>query len=142
MHLKLARERLAEANMLSGDNENIQKLMEEYQKHFGKAEEEVEKSKGIGQDVSEIVREIEESTERHRRVLQLVMEKSPEQTREAIQRAMNKMGEVEQKMERIREEYRERQEEGEGEQTRSETERREEGEGEEDETGEDGERGR
>lgn len=105
MHLELARERVAEAKMVAESKpEETGKLMEQYQKHIRNAEGEIEKSRGLGKDVSELVKEMEESNQRHRAVLELVKNKVPEQAKESIQRAIDKSDEFEGKMEQVREE--------------------------------------
>lgn len=133
LNIRLARERLAEAKMIAeGKPEEAEKLMERYQKRLMKAEEQVNKSKGMGQDVSGLVKEMEEAGQKHRAILELVGNKVPEQAKASIQRSIQKSDEFKQKMERIRSEMEEsvrrREESGEGEggteRERSETEAR------------------
>ncbi|MBD3155760.1 MAG: DUF4382 domain-containing protein [Candidatus Aenigmarchaeota archaeon] len=108
LNIRLARERLAEAKVVAeGKPEEAEKLMERYQMRLMKAEEEVNKSKGIGQDVSELLSQMEESNQKHRAVLELVQNKVPEQAKESIQRSIQRSEEFGKTMERVRSETQE-----------------------------------
>lgn len=92
LHLKFAGERLAEAEKMNLKNKekHREEAMEKYEEGMDAAVEAVDKAQGIGQDVSEIVKEINVSTARHIAVLELVMAKVPEQAKISIERNINK----------------------------------------------------
>ncbi|OGI15945.1 hypothetical protein A3K63_01145 [Candidatus Micrarchaeota archaeon RBG_16_49_10] len=105
MHLGLAKERLGEAKAIYLNNtERVKGLVEEYEKELSSAEKEINISKGIGQNVSQIVKEIENSTEKHKAVLQLVLAKVPETAKDSIQSAIDKTEEVKERVREIEEE--------------------------------------
>lgn len=92
VHLKHASERLAEANALTdeGDTENVEDTLADYEEEMNETLEELEKAKGIGQNVSALVKEVNESIEKHVQVLKLVLEKVPEQAKASIQKNIDK----------------------------------------------------
>ncbi len=87
-----AEERLAEAKELSSKNnyKHIDKLMEDYEENINNADVEIERARGIGEDVSSLVKQIEVSTEKHIYVLELVKNKVPDQAKDAIENVLNK----------------------------------------------------
>lgn len=91
LHLKFASERIAEVKVMINKKKekHVNKTLEDYEEELNKTNEEVEKARGIGQNVSNIVKQINVSTEKHIAVLNLVLEKVPEQAKPAIQRAIN-----------------------------------------------------
>jgi spore coat protein CotF len=88
VHLNHAKERLAEVKALVEENktEDVEDTLEDYQEEMEEAASEIEEAQGIGQNVSVLVKEINESIEKHIAVLQLVVDKVPEQAKDAIQR--------------------------------------------------------
>ncbi len=92
LHLKFAGERLAEAKKmtLKYKEKFREEAMEKYEEEMNETVEAVEKARGIGQDVSQIVKEISVSVAKHIEVLELVKAKVPEQARISIERNINR----------------------------------------------------
>ncbi len=92
LHLDYAEERLAEMNKLAEQNKNdyMNQLQGNYNYHLGKAEEIIDNLEKDGKDVSELVQKLAEHTIRHQAVLLRVLEKVPEQAKDAIQKALEK----------------------------------------------------
>jgi hypothetical protein len=92
VHLKHANERLAEIKVLSeeGDTTHIDEAEEGFEADIENAAAEIENAKGIGANVSALVKEVEYSWDKHVMVLTLVLEKVPDQAKEAIQRNIDR----------------------------------------------------
>ena len=92
VHLKHAQERLAEVKALVGENktEDVGETLDDYQEEMEEATNEIKEAQGIGQNVSVIVKEINQSIDKHVAVLQLVLDKVPEQAKEAIQQNIDR----------------------------------------------------
>lgn len=92
VHLKHAKERLSEAKVLSEEEkaEHVKEALDGYEEDMGKTVEEIEKAKDKGQNVSAIVKEVNESIDKHVEVLKLVLEKVPEKAKAAIQRNIDR----------------------------------------------------
>ena len=90
--LEYANERVAEAKALqdSGDlkKDYAEKLKRAYQKLTENAVSQEQKIKIEGKDVSELVKKIEDISSRHTAVLQKVLDKVPEEARDAIEHAL------------------------------------------------------
>jgi spore coat protein CotF len=92
VHLNHAQERLAEVKALVEENkiEDVEDTLEDYQEEMEEASNEINEAQGIGQNVSALVKEINESIDKHVAILQLVVDKVPEQAKEAIQRNIDR----------------------------------------------------
>ncbi len=92
VHLNHAKERLAEVKALVEENktEDVEDTLDDYQEEMEEAASEIEEAQGIGQNVSVLVKEINENIDKHVAVLQLVVDKVPEQAKEAIQRNIDR----------------------------------------------------
>jgi len=92
LHLDYAEERLAELNKLieRKNYQYLERLQERYNYHLNKTEEIIDSLEKEGKDVFDLVQKLEEHTIRHQAVLLRVLEKVPSQAKEAIQRALEK----------------------------------------------------
>lgn len=110
--LQYASERLAEMKSLKDinqlDKETAEKIKNKYKDLAEGAESDVKDIKVKGRDVSELVKKMEELSARHTAVLEKVLEKVPEQAKDAVQKALetSKRGH-EQAIEAIRKEMKE-----------------------------------
>lgn len=90
--IEYATERLAELKTLEDEGEldknNADSLKDKYKKLTEDAQSDSEKLKSEGKDVSGLVQKMEELTARHTAVLEKVLEKVPEQARDAIEKAL------------------------------------------------------
>ena len=89
--MQLARERLAEANLMAARNrlQRAAELIKEYEDSLGDVQSRLEERIKIGADVSQIAREAEIAAAKSTLILQLVAGKVPEQAHDAIARAIN-----------------------------------------------------
>lgn len=101
LHLKFAGERLEEAKKMTIKLKvkARERAIEEYEEEINETIEAVDKARGIGQNVSQIVKEINVSMAKHIAVLELVKAKVPEQAQIAIERNINRSKERIQTME-------------------------------------------
>jgi len=92
LHLRFAQERLAEANHMAekGDHERVGLLVWEYEQEVNETDQELEHSKGIGRNVSVLVRDVEDRLLKSIYVLQLVYERVPDSAKPAIEHVINK----------------------------------------------------
>jgi hypothetical protein len=92
VRLNHAQERLAEVKALVEENKikDVEDTLDDYQEEMEEASNEVKEAQGIGQNVSALVKEINESIDKHVAILQLVFDKVPEQAKEAIQRNIDR----------------------------------------------------
>lgn len=110
--LEQASERLAEMKALKDegnlDKEKAEKLEGKYKKTSEEFESDAKDLKTKGRDIAALVKKMEDLTARHTAVLQKVLEKVPEQARDAIEKALevSKRGH-EQAIEAIRKEVQE-----------------------------------
>lgn len=90
--LEYANERVAEAKALqdAGDlnKEYAEKLKDAYQKLTENVTAREQEVKLEGEDVSELVKKIEDISARHEEVLQNVLDKAPEEAKDAIEHAL------------------------------------------------------
>ncbi len=88
LHLHLAKTRLAEAKRLIEKNKTMEAedILEEYNLELERFEV---RHKGIGRNVSTLVKESENVLQKSRIVLELVLAKAPEQARPGLERALN-----------------------------------------------------
>lgn len=80
IRLKLASERVAEFKVMTNkDNEDKAKaVLDDYEEEMNEAEKETENARGIGKNVSELVKTIENKRAAHLQVLQMVQTKNPD----------------------------------------------------------------
>ncbi len=91
VHLAIADEKLNEIEKLEARGKSADKIVaaaERLEKNQEKAIKKLEKAQSEGKDVTTIVLRLQSNLERQQSVLAGVLEKVPEQAREAIQRAM------------------------------------------------------
>jgi len=88
-YLALAERRLAEANALAdkGELEIAQRALERYQEQLSRSLERTERARLRGMTIEEVSETVAEATGKHHLVLEEVLEKVPEEAREAITRA-------------------------------------------------------
>lgn len=90
--LNYASERLAELEKIKGkgelDQEKAEKLKNKYASLTAGANDDLSQLKSAGKDVTELVKKMEDISARHNAVLEKVLEKVPEQARDAIQKAL------------------------------------------------------
>lgn len=90
--LKYASERLAELKSIKDskelDKDNAEKIKEKYKNLTEEAEKDTKDLKSKGKNVTELVKKMEEISARHTAVLQKVLDKAPEQARDAIQKVL------------------------------------------------------
>ena len=91
LRLLFALERLAEANDMIKKNKtaNAESLLDDFNDDIDETVNITAELKGIGQNVSALVKEVDDVTSKSALVLQLVLQKVPEQARPAIERALN-----------------------------------------------------
>jgi hypothetical protein len=94
-YLNLAAKRLAEARALAekGDSERALQATERFEAQFERAQQRAESARASGQDVETVLERIENASARHLAVLAEVLERVPEQAKEAIQNAMQRSAE-------------------------------------------------
>ncbi|MBI5332088.1 MAG: hypothetical protein HZB65_00795 [Candidatus Aenigmarchaeota archaeon] len=94
-HLELAKIRLAEAKALVEKEQ--QKLadqsMDDAEEQLNESDRKREELQAIGQNISELIKEAEETSRKSELVLNLIREQVPEQARAKIDNAMQKMAE-------------------------------------------------
>ncbi len=90
--LKIASERIAELKVMvkKGKPEFAEKLAKEHNEELEKAENDIEKAKALGKNVTALREHVAEMTYKHVIVLQRVLEKVPEQAKVHIQNAIEK----------------------------------------------------
>ncbi len=88
--LFLSEKRLSEANelMARGEDELAERAISRYENQFGQALEKAKEAREKGLDVDEVFLRVSEATLKHQDVLMDVYDRVPEQSKEAIQRAM------------------------------------------------------
>lgn len=86
---KLAQERMAEAKVMAekGKPEFVQKALARYEEHLEKARVRTERAKAKGLKIEEVSKMVAEATSKHFAVLDEVLERVPEEAKEAIARA-------------------------------------------------------
>ncbi|MBI2579018.1 MAG: hypothetical protein HYW26_04880 [Candidatus Aenigmarchaeota archaeon] len=84
LHLGFAKERLAEARYLMRKNKTDEAL-----RYINEYNEELNRTQGIGANISAIARETEDTLQKSTLVLELVREKVPEKAKHSIDRAIN-----------------------------------------------------
>jgi HEPN domain-containing protein len=91
-YLTLASERLAEAQVLAnnGKSDKATETVAKYEEKLAKAMAKVEQAKENGKDTDDLLTKIADATSKHQEVLAGVLEKVPEQAKEAIQNAMER----------------------------------------------------
>jgi hypothetical protein len=91
LHLKFAEERLAELDKVVEKNKtkHVEKLTTDEEQEVEKAQEELQKATGLGQNTTLLSQHIAEMTYKHILVLQRVLEKAPEQAKDSILHAIN-----------------------------------------------------
>lgn len=87
LHLELAKTRLSEARALVEKNKTRE--VETAVNEFSDEVDKLEASQGIGRNVSAFVKDTNETLEKSRIVLALVLQKVPDQAKPAIERALN-----------------------------------------------------
>jgi predicted RNA-binding Zn ribbon-like protein len=116
LHYKYAETRLAEANAMvqRGKPEFAEDLVGQYETEMNRTQERLRESQGIGADVSDFVRAMNQTRERNLYVLELVAEKVPPQAatriRETVERRLQQdfgnQTEAEQVRDRIQQQVR------------------------------------
>lgn len=92
LRLEFAKTRLAEARYLMNKNKirEALKFVDEYENEVNKTEEEINRTRGLGKNVSAIARDTEDILLKSTLVLELAKQKAPDEAKPAIERAINK----------------------------------------------------
>jgi len=92
LRLEFAKTRLAEARFLMNKNKinDAIKFVAEYENEINRTEEEINRTRGLGKNVSAIARDMEDVLLKSALVLELVKQKAPDEAKPALERAINK----------------------------------------------------
>jgi len=90
IHFEIAERKLNRAREKAdeGEVEEVEELIDEYEKEINKSSEVAEIAKGLGRDTTNVEEVIAEATSKHLEILSEIHEKVPEQAKPAIEKAM------------------------------------------------------
>jgi hypothetical protein len=91
LRIRLAEMRLAELNatIAKGQYRYAERLRQEYENEINKTEDEMNRTKGLGRNVTALAEHVSNVTYKHVLILEGILEKVPEQAKLAIENAIN-----------------------------------------------------